>query len=118
VGLRKRKKVVKQFDTLTMKAYAQVGGRFNRDLAAACAYYPRLAFGKLICEGCDPDYPRGGCHRAHILEDSNIRRCELCYLVDDSVILVEKHTLHPDCLEKVLAAAEGRREVNKDDSQL
>jgi len=108
MGLRKRKKVVRNFITLTKQAYLQVGGRFDVNLAAACAYYPRMAFGKLVCEGCDPDYPNGGCRRAHILEDSNLRRCELCYMVDDSVVLVEHHTLHPECLEKVLLAAEGR----------
>lgn len=103
---RKSKKVRHTFVTLTHQAYRALGGKFDAKLAGECAYYPRLAFNKLVCEGCSLNEPKCSCRRSHILEDTNLRRCELCWEVDDQVILVEHHTLHPWCLEKVLNAYE------------
>jgi hypothetical protein len=106
VSRRKGKRVKYTFVTLTKQAYQAIGGRFDAHLAAQCAYYPRIAFNKLVCEGCSLREPKSSCKRAHILLDTNLKRCELCYEMDDEVVLVEHHTLHPTCLEKVLKACE------------
>lgn len=111
---RKGKKVKRAFLTLTKQAYQAAGGRFDLNLAIQCAYYPRLAFNKLVCEGCSFDEPRCSCIRAHILEDSNLRRCELCFGIDDGVILIEHHTLHPLCLQRVLDACEEAERSEED----
>lgn len=114
MGRGRKKPKKKPFVTLTMQAYLSVGGQFDRDLAAQCAYYPRVAFGRVVCANCTFDYPKESCKRAHIMQDTNLRRCELCHLVDDNVILVEHHTLHPACLERVLQASREATERSED----
>ncbi len=104
MGLRKRKKVKRTFITLTHRAYAQAGGAFNRELASQCAYYPRFFFNKLLCLGCSLSSPKESCKRAHILEDTNIKRCELCWEVKEDVELIYHHSLCPACLERVIEA--------------
>ena len=107
MGRGRRKKVKNVFETLTIQAYKHTGGQFDRRLAAQCAYYPRFGFGRLVCINCSFEEPHPSCKRAHILRDTDLKRCELCGMRDDTVILTEGHTLHPECLERVLEAACG-----------